>query len=273
MQFGQVARVAKHLHRLPEVAVARRHSAEWRELTSRYVGLGDATYPYELRMRDGVRLTFESREEVKVFWNVYVRLCYQVDPDDRVIFDVGANIGVFTAWAGSVAPNARIFSFEPWPPSYARLVRHVEANGLGDRVTALNVALGGEAGTRHMGGSDVDSPNRRIDLHAAGAGAAPAETGVAVECRTLADVLDELGVAELDLLKMDIEGGEYETLLTTPTSVLRRIKSINLEYHEVPADLGYTKEALFDHLSDAGHTATHVSEDQYRTGVALFRRA
>src|SRR5206468_7881503 len=35
---------------------------------------------------------------------------------------------------------------------------------------------------------------------------------------------------------------EHETLLATPLPVLRRIRKINLEYHEVPAHLGRSEE-------------------------------
>ena len=73
-----------------------------------------------------------------------------------------------------------------------------------------------------------------------------------------------------DMLKMDIEGSEWSVLLSTSPAVLKRIRYIQLEYHEVAARFGYTPERLFSHLANAGHRLTFRSEDQYHTGMAIF---
>ena len=80
------------------------------------------------------------------------------------------------------------------------------------------------------------------------------------------------GLDDLDLLKMDIEGSEWEVLLSTPPDVLARIRHIQLEYHEVNARFGYTPDMLFKHLAGAGHRLKSHHEDTYRTGLAYFER-
>jgi len=75
----------------------------------------------------------------------------------------------------------------------------------------------------------------------------------------------------IDLLKMDIEGSEWEVLLSTPTPVLRSIRHIQLEYHAVHARFGYTPEKLFAHLAAGGHQLTFRQEDAQRTGIAYFK--
>ena len=69
---------------------------------------------------------------------------------------------------------------------------------------------------------------------------------------------------------MDVEGTEWEPLLSTPPSVLRNIGHIVLEYHRVHARLGYDLSQLFAHLASAGHRVTHQEEDQGGTGLAFF---
>src|SRR5207245_3538172 len=86
------------------------------------------------------------------------------DRDDRLILDAGANIGMFAVWAAQIAPGARIFSLEPWPSTFKRLNRHIEMNGLADRVVAVNVALAGDSGRRRLIGSEGEGCANRVQF-------------------------------------------------------------------------------------------------------------
>jgi hypothetical protein len=72
---------------------------------------------------------------------------------------------------------------------------------------------------------------------------------------------------------MDIEGSEWEVLLSTSPSVLSRIRHIPLEYHEVNASFGYTPEKLFAHLALAGHAILWRQENADQTGIVYFQRS
>ncbi len=63
-----------------------------------------------------------------------------------LFFDVGANIGSYTVLASGVC-RARTAAFEPDPGTARHLARNVELNGLGERVTIHEIALGAQAGT------------------------------------------------------------------------------------------------------------------------------
>ena len=91
--------------------------------------------------------------------------------------------------------------------------------------------------------------------------------------RTLQDVFDECSIADVDLLKMDIEGSEYNTLLNTPATVLRRIHRLSLEYHpQVLLGEQYGKEQLFRYLIDSGFHAVSEEEHGNGYGIAHFER-
>jgi len=92
MQIGGAARLLRHLRRFPEIIDAYRRAEDSRGLALRYLGVPGQAFPYELILRDGVQFRFESREEIKVFWNIFIRSSYCVDRDDRLILDAGANI-------------------------------------------------------------------------------------------------------------------------------------------------------------------------------------
>jgi FkbM family methyltransferase len=62
-------------------------------------------------------------------------------PDD-VLWDIGANIGTFTLYAGAVR-QCTVLAFEPFAANYAVLTRNVQLNNL-PRVSAYGVALSGQ---------------------------------------------------------------------------------------------------------------------------------
>jgi FkbM family methyltransferase len=61
-----------------------------------------------------------------------------------VVFDVGANIGLFSIHLGRTAPGVRLYAFEPIPPLFAALSRNINDHGRG--VRAFNVGLADREG-------------------------------------------------------------------------------------------------------------------------------
>ncbi len=76
-------------------------------------------------------------------------------PEDGVLWDIGANIGFFSLYAGVVLGGGRecVVAFEPGASSYGVLNRNIEGNGMDDRIVAYCVALAGatRTGTLNMG--------------------------------------------------------------------------------------------------------------------------
>ncbi|BAS00149.1 putative protein [Blastochloris viridis] len=66
-------------------------------------------------------------------------------PDGAVLWDIGANVGVFTLYA-AVARGAEVIAFEPSAANYYLLNRNIELNALDGRVRALCLAV-----ARHPG--------------------------------------------------------------------------------------------------------------------------
>ncbi len=98
------------------------------------------------------------------------------------------------------------------------------------------------------------------------------ERVVRVPCVSLADLAGRWELKQIDLLKMDIEGSEWEVLFSTPAAVLQLIQRIQFEYHEVHARFGYSREKLFAHLQNVGYSITYCREDVHHTGIAIAER-
>lgn len=239
------------------------------KLLASYLGIGSPEFPFDIGLRDGGLIRVFSRGEAKVFWAIFIRGCYRLWDDCRSIVDAGANIGLFSLWAAKRLPQVRIHALEPYPETFARLQHNLGVNQLGSRVQALQLALAAQSGEREMRTEGESQLRSLVPSDRPGA----EEKTVKVRAITVADLMNRYQLDEIDLLKMDIEGSEWEVLLSTPASVLRRIRRIQFEYHEVHARFGYSKTALLKHLGSAGLNLTHDQEDRHGTGVAIVEQA
>jgi len=271
MTFKRILTAARHLQRWPEVLRCRSASAEWWKLTSCYVGLSPF-HPFETRLHHGNRFRLEEFGDLETLWHIYFHGAYALDPNDRVIVDVGANIGLFTCFAAASLPQCRVYSIEPFPPTYTRLEAHVQLNGLTSRVRCFHKALAGAPGHVAMANGScsqmahvlqADAPVAKTDSPTV-----VSEATIAVEAVTLGQFLSGLDEPSVDLLKMDIEGSEYDVLLATSPRDLKPVKRINLEYHLQP---GVRKEDIVAHLSKSGFRVTSEhGDDDY--GMLHFSR-
>jgi FkbM family methyltransferase len=123
----------------------------------------------------------------------------------HVVVDVGANIGVFSAVAAArLGPQGRLVSIEPHPHAYALLLRN--AGGYETRSHLIEGACGERPDRLELryvpGRLSVSSFEPRDDRTEA----------VTVDVRPLDDILDELDVDEIDLIKLDVESHELSVI-------------------------------------------------------------
>ena len=257
--FSNFWKVLKHFNRAPEIFRCAKESRQWVQVTAAYLGLSRLPYPYILHLRAGEQVRLEEPTDLKTFWQVFLRKVYRVEAADRLIVDVGANIGLFTLYAARQAPRAQIVALEPFPATFGRLSATVREHNLESRVTCLNYAAAGESGVRVM--RDVAVPSQRRSL------ATPSTDlpGTPVCGKTLEQILDENHLLQVDLLKMDIEGSEYEVLLGAPQRTLKQIGRLALEYHGDSAP--YSKQQLFEHLGLTGFSVSWDECDELGYGV------
>jgi len=245
----QILKALRNLSRAPEILRCAAETSQWAHISAAYLGVSSPQYPFVLCLRTGEHIAIEELTDLKAFWQIFLRRVYRVASTDHVIVDLGANIGIFTLYAARCAPQAKIFSVEPFPSTFQRLVDTVRDHPLETRVTCLNFAAAGSSGTRLMPDAPVPSQRRVLSSVAS---YAKVSTGPQVMGKTLEAMFAENRLSHVDLLKVDIEGSEYEVFLSTPSHVLARIDRIAMEYHGDSAP--YSKQQLFDHLHRAGFT-------------------
>ena len=210
----------------------------------------------------------QGQGEASAFWHIFAAHCYDVRKSDQVIIDAGANVGIFALWAAQIAPGARIVCLEPHPQSFERLRETIDSNRLSQRVQPVQSALGGDSQPRWMQEArDSASTARYVDTQAGTDG-----SRIQVPCMTLPEVFERCGLEEVDLLKMDIECAEYETLLATPPEVLRRLRRINVELHVPDTVSAAQRDTLLAYLEQSGFALGRYDRDKNGYGIAYFAR-
>jgi FkbM family methyltransferase len=164
------------------------------------------------------QLSFLHRE---IFVNL--EYCFRSSSDTPLIFDCGSNIGIAILLFKTLYPRARIVGFEPAPTTLPLLQHNIAANRLAD-VTVHAVALGRETGTLSFA---VD-PNRPGLPTMGRTLNAPDFHTVSVPQARLSSYITE----PVDLLKIDIEGGETEVFEELEAAgALSLVRQMFIEYH------------------------------------------
>lgn len=174
------------------------------------------------------KITYRSSQEKEVDrWfqddgDRTLRVNYDLDRES-LVFDLGGYEG---DWSAEIAARygCRIFVFEPVHDYANRIIKRFRRN---DMVRVFSFGLGSGDITQMIhiaeeGSSLFASPNvpRRT-------------TDVAITIRAAADFFSELKVERVDLMKINIEGGEYDLLEhLIDTGLIASVRSIQVQFHD-----------------------------------------
>lgn len=126
----------------------------------------------------------------------------------RVIYDLGANIGIASLSLSTFNPDARIYGFEPVPANF-EICRQNYSNLTTGQV--FNCAVGFPSGTMSFEFNQSDLRGGRLVTNPSLRSSAPQQS-VEVEVWSIADLIDRKGLEPPDVLKVDVEGAELDVL-------------------------------------------------------------
>jgi FkbM family methyltransferase len=141
--------------------------------------------------------------------------------EDDVVYDLGANVGVFTMWA--LKSNAKqIYAFEPTNYLIPYLCKTFSNED--NRITIYGKAITGrnEIKQFNMGRHSVSN-----SLYT---NSGNPET-IDVQCINLEQFINENNLQQPTLMKVDIEGSEYEMFDSLSNDFIQSVKTWIVEFH------------------------------------------
>ena len=141
-----------------------------------------------------------------------------------VLFDIGANIGYYAVTLTAALGNeCRVYAFEPFPPTYERLVTHITLNSFTETISAHRLALSDRERVAHM----------RIRVGSNSGSARLDTSGEEIPTTTLDTFCSLHHVDRLDFIKIDAEGHE-EFILAGGVQTIRRHRPLILLEFDPP---------------------------------------
>jgi FkbM family methyltransferase len=147
----------------------------------------------------------------------------------KTVVDIGANVGAFAVKVA--AKGARIFCVEAIAENAKVLAENLRRSS--DEYSVLRAAAWRTSGERITLDSGVNA-QRRSQFHLTKQSITQSEGSSSTETTesiSIGDILAYFDLARCDLMKIDIEGAEYEVLFNLDAGVFERIDRIYLEYH------------------------------------------
>lgn len=168
-----------------------------------------------------------------------LRLGYALDKSS-VVFDVGGYLGDFAENINRKF-NCQVHVFEPVSSFYRHCVERFLAN---PSIQLHNYGLSCASGCFEIVLNSNESSFHRVDQPG---------TREWAELRSIGEVVAELGVDRIDLLKVNIEGGEFQLLPEIIRSgLIRKIRYLQIQFHNFDLDAPAARSRIRHDLS-----ATH----------------
>jgi FkbM family methyltransferase len=145
-----------------------------------------------------------------------------VKPGD-VVFDLGANVGFYTLLASRIAgPSGSVVSFEPSSRNVSYLRRHLQSNAI-ENCQVIEAAVSSREGSAHFEISALPVTGHITNE--------PSASGYDVQTVTLDGLTRNAAIPEPNVIKCDVEGGEFEALLGARATLLKSKPVILLATH------------------------------------------
>ena len=169
---------------------------------------------------------------------------------DDVFFDIGANIGLFSLKASKLITSGIIFSFEPSPITFERLGNNIKMNNI-NNIHSYKIALSNNVGTSnfYLSLDGFDAWNG-FSIPLVGSEFKRIKTPIT----TLDIFCKENNITKINLIKIDVEGWEYNVLKGAIDSIVNFSPDFLIEFTEQNAiSAGFKCNDVYDFLAELGY--------------------
>lgn len=231
---------------------------------------------------DGVRVAVETFDDLFILNEIYGEGAYAVDAAGQLlIFDVGMNVGHASLYFASRFPQAVIYGYEPFTPTFDRARHNFELNpALAERIHPCNFGLATGDGTLEVEFDPVLPGRMGIFGVPSDLATSSGRQREQVKLKDVVPIFDQTLAAHPNrtiVLKIDCEGAEYDILQRLhDQGRLREVHVLALEWHRKAE--AHDPRNLAAMLSDAGFTLishgafTGSAGMMYGVNAAAFAR-
>jgi FkbM family methyltransferase len=228
-----------------------------------------------IRTASGAQLAIEpasldmycSIEKSGGLWDPQVlEVCCRFLKPGGVFYDIGANVGLMSVEvARRFSDQVRVFAFEP-QPSLARTIAISARLNNYQNLRVFPIMLGKEPGRADL----------FIASHSIHASAVSREAGAAaIHCPvgTIDQMLGDGLLAPPDVIKIDVEGGEFDVFRGAQKAIAQHRPAITFESDENANRFGYTRKQLCEFLREtAGYRFYAIAGDKLTPAEEAIER-
>ncbi len=272
IELGEIEAVLNQHPAVREAVVTLRADANRNQslvayLTTKHQPLRELAGRVRYQLPNGLRIVHQNKSETDYMYReifeeqVYLRNGIELAAD-ACVFDVGANIGLFTLFTSGRCADGKIYAFEPVAPTFDALRLNTALYAANVKLFPVGLSEVEKAAaftfyprSSMMSGlstyadamDDIEALKRLMRNHGqAGEDGANGWLehadeifeekfrGETHQCnlRRLSDLIREEGVARIDLLKVDVQRAELDVLKGIEPEDWRKIRQVVLEVHD-----------------------------------------
>lgn len=204
------------------------------------------------------KLQFQVPSDVRaIFKEIFMENLYDIERIKKVtnsssiVFDIGANAGYFTLFMAEKIFPKEIHCFEPFLTNFTLLESNVSSINQKHKVVFLNNCAMVAPGKQEINlfiqeqGEHSSIPSIIKDFNTS-------QLILKVKATNLEKYCSENKIEQIDLLKMDCEGAEYEIFYNLSEQTFHKIQHIYMETHDLDLQNNNTN-ALVKHFEQFGY--------------------
>ena len=215
------------------------------------------------------RIHFDVPESLyQVFKEIFMEDVYDINklasslPQNPVVVDIGANAGFFNIILLSKIKQAKILAYEPLPSNTLYFKNLIKNNpAIQPFISVYQAAVTGVEKMELELFMEDNAESQVVASVFAGFNVRNTKK-ITVPCISLSKIIENNQLQQIDLLKIDCEGSEYDILYNTPAAVLQKARHIAIEVHDVDEEKCNFK-SLKSYLESLNYTITYTPVNNF----------
>lgn len=180
----------------------------------------------EIRLRSGhILYCSEHPHDIITFFVIFIKKDYGNIKKNSVIVDIGANIGFFSIYA-LINGAKKVYCYEPNSQAFKILKKNIIQNSLPNKIFAFQKAITSNNG-KFISIPLNSSPYNQVTKNLI-------KKNFKYEKVSTASLNNQIlinNIKNIDLLKIDCEGAEYNIFPSLTKKTIKIIKEIRMEVH------------------------------------------